>query len=125
MIYAGEPQVNGKTMPKRPTTTTATLALLATMSAIAALLLTACAALLAARDTLAGEGEVEEARWMNWMPDIGIGYWDGISIDNNRVSELRLNAPYYGLNGELDTGGAGQRFHSGGLSQSVPQLQQS
>ena len=59
-------------MPKRPTTNPTTLALLATMSAIAALLLTACAALLAARDTLA----VEEARRMNWMPDIGIGYWD-------------------------------------------------
>ena len=53
-----------------------------------------CANLLAARDTLAGESAA-----LNWSEDVAISDWGGVAIDNNRVRELRLSD--YGLNGEL------------------------
>ena len=53
-----------------------------------------CATLLAARDTLAGE----EGN-LNWSADVAISDWDGIGIDNERVSVLVL--PEYGLNGAI------------------------
>ena len=53
-----------------------------------------CAALLAARDALAGVNG-----YLSWSPDISVSDWDGVTIDNNRVSELRLSN--YDLNGEI------------------------
>ena len=55
-----------------------------------------CATLLAARDTLAGEGG-----YLNWSADVGISDWDGVSIDIgiDGVSELRVSEDR--LHGEI------------------------
>ena len=55
-----------------------------------------CATLLAAKDTLAGEGG-----YLNWSADVGISDWAGVSIDIgiDGVSELRLSEDR--LHGEI------------------------
>ena len=57
-----------------------------------------CAALLAARDTLAGTGT------LNWSADVPIEDWDGVTLGGSplRVTELRL--PEKGLTGEIPAG---------------------
>ena len=53
-----------------------------------------CATLLAIKDTLAGTiGN------LNWSADVGISSWDGVTIENNRVTRLELDE--HRLNGTI------------------------
>ena len=53
------------------------------------------AALLAAKDPI----ECTTLGKLNWSPYVPISYWNGVTIHNNRISELRLRG--YGLNGRI------------------------
>lgn len=52
-----------------------------------------CEALLSARDELAGTA------MLNWSVDVAIDTWDGVTVEDNRVTELNLN--FFGLTGTI------------------------
>ena len=56
-----------------------------------------CAALLAARDTLAGTAT------LNWMADTPMVQWDGVTIGGSPRRVTRLHLFYRALTGEIPT----------------------
>ena len=52
-----------------------------------------CEALLSARDTLAGTGD------LNWSATVAMGTWDGIALSGTPTRVTKVDLSYTGLNG--------------------------